>query len=108
MNDKNKGCFVVSNCGCEAIHWCESDGSEWIDFRMCKLHESAEALQAENERLRASLMDVIMWLENAPFDYSNGNVCNGIDEGNVQGWNGHGEVIDAAKAALGYWVNHEE
>ena len=40
------------------------------------------------------------WLENAPFDYSNGNEYCGIDEGNVRGWEGHKELIDAIRTVL--------
>ena len=91
MNDKKKGCFTISDCGCEAIQWCESDGSEWIDFRMCKLHESAEALQAENERLRQALVDSTKIIINTSVPYREGYIWSLI----------HDRVSDNY-AALGY------
>ena len=44
--------------------------------------------------------EMVMWLENADFDYSNGNTCNGVDEGNVLGWNAHSKIVNKAKALM--------
>jgi hypothetical protein len=60
----------------------------------------AEAQDKEIAKLRAALERCVDWLENAPFDYSNGNVACGVDEGNVRGQEGHKQVVDSAKAAL--------
>jgi hypothetical protein len=51
------GSYVIDDCGCYAKVWIESDGSSWIDFHRCDLHESAPELKAENERLRAALAE---------------------------------------------------
>jgi len=61
---------------------------------------TTRAAREELTQLRAALERCVNWLEHAPFDYSNGNTACGVDEGNVRGWEGHKQVVDAAKAAL--------
>ena len=139
MSDKKKGCFTISDCGCEAIQWCESDGSEWIDFRMCKLHESAEALQAENERLvklhdgiatnlekrieklenddqefirlqaenerlRAALIESTKFIINTSIPYREGYIWSLIHDRVSDNYAALGYIFPA----LGYGANHEE
>ena len=50
--------------------------------------------------LLEALQEAVEWLENAPMSYANGNMHNGIDEGEVLGWRGHVSVVDKAKAAI--------
>ncbi len=62
--------------------------------------EWEQARDKQISDLRAALERCVQWLENASFDYSNGNTACGVDEGNVLGWEGHKDVVDAAKNAL--------
>ena len=63
-------------------------------------HELAYQEEKVLPKLRAALERCVEWLEHAPFDYSNGNTACGVDEGNIRGWEGHKQVVDAAKTAL--------
>ena len=63
--------------------------------------ERVQELLKENVNLRAALVECVEWLDNAPLDYSNGVTHNGIDEGNVRGWQAHSEIVKAGKIALG-------
>ena len=65
-----------------------------------ELAERVKELEAENKRLREALEECVEWLENADMSYANGNVCNGIDEGDILGWNGHIAVVKQAQAEL--------
>ena len=53
------------------------------------------------EEKDAALKECLDWLENAPFDYHNGNSACGVDEGNVWGWEGHSAIVKKIKNALG-------
>jgi hypothetical protein len=68
----------------------------------------AEAQDKEIAKLRAALERCVDWLEHAPLDYSNGNTACGVDEGNIRGWEGHKQVVDAAKAALSSCESREK
>jgi len=61
-----------------------------------------DALRAEAERLRLAAKEALEWLKNAPFDYSNGvkDSTGTLDEGNVYGWQGHGEIVEKLEKAL--------
>jgi len=69
---------------------------EWFEAQ----NETIERLQAENEKLVEALTECVEWLDNAPFDYSNGITYQGSDEGDVLGWNGHTKIVNQARAAL--------
>lgn len=47
------------------------------------------------------LREALAWLENAPFNYSNGNIHNGIDEGAVRGGELHDALVAKIKKVLG-------
>jgi hypothetical protein len=57
-------------------------------------------LAAERNELREALTACFEWLENAPFDYNNGNTHEGIDEGNVLGWQTHASLMEIVLHAL--------
>jgi hypothetical protein len=61
----------------------------------------AEEAEKELAHLQNALRACVDWLDNAPFDYSNGNAMCGVDEGNVRGWEGHQAIVNNAKLALG-------
>lgn len=50
--------------------------------------------------LEDTLKEVLEWLENAPLDYSNGVTHNGMDEGNVRGWEGHNDLVEKIKGLV--------
>lgn len=80
------------------------------DPRLARLTESIQANQSildgnflvENRKLKEVLEECLQWLENAPFDYSNGNTCQGIDEGEYYGGRGHAALVEKIKQVLGY------
>jgi len=57
-------------------------------------------LQTENAGARKVIESLVDWMENAPLDYSNGNVGQGTDEGSYYGWKGHKAEVDKAKTFL--------
>jgi len=67
---------------------------------VCLQNEIA-TLTAQVERLTKALTACFEWLENAPFDYNNGNTHEGIDEGNVLGWQTHASLMEIVLHALG-------
>jgi hypothetical protein len=79
------------------------------DPRLARLTESIQSNQSfldgnflvENKKLKEVLKECLEWLENAPFDYSNGNVEQGIDEGEYYGGRGHSALVEKIKSVLG-------
>ncbi len=66
-----------------------------------KLYEIEDRRTARIADLEAVCREALEWLTLAPFDYSNGIVANGCDEGNVNGWKGHRDMIKTLSGALG-------
>lgn len=69
--------------------------------------DRALAAEAENRhlveevaRLRVALAKALDWFENAPVSYANGNVHNGLDEGDVIGGQMHDELTEQIRCAL--------
>ena len=57
--------------------------------------------EAEVKRLRKAVDEAdkqikenLEWFDNAQVDYKNGNVFNGVDEGEYYGWKAHKEIRD--------------
>lgn len=50
--------------------------------------------------LLAACKEALLWLDNAPIDYSNGVVHAGYDEGNIRGWKGHKEITEELQTAI--------
>lgn len=44
--------------------------------------------------------EILEWMHVAPFDFNNGIVHQGIDEGNVIGWRIHSELVEKLTAAI--------
>ena len=57
-------------------------------------------LRKEKAELIDCVDDMVRWLDNAPFDYSNGNTSQGSDEGDYYGWKAHEELVSKAKALM--------
>jgi hypothetical protein len=54
------------------------------------------------EELEAAVESALRWLEHAPVDYRNGIVApNGVDEGNVRGWEWHRKLANELRVVLG-------
>jgi hypothetical protein len=70
-------------------------------FLLSDIETTPEHFLVENKLLRDTLQDCLMWLENAPFDYSNGNSEGGVDEGEYYGGRGHCALVDKIKTVLG-------
>lgn len=102
MSDKICGiCFTSSWEPCEkddkgAIRDNTTNG--WMRCGYCFLQEKYILLAD-------ALRELIEWMDNAPFDYSNGNEAQGIDEGNVYGWRSHKILVNKAKRLLGIPVS---
>ena len=80
------------------------------DPRLARLTESIQNSQSyldgnflvENRKLKEVLEECLQWLENAPFDYSNGNVSQGVDEGEYYGGRGHVALVNKIRQVLAY------
>jgi hypothetical protein len=60
-----------------------------------------DELTTENAKLREQLAEVYNWFANAPVSYSNGVEHSGTDEGDVIGWQQHGEIQKRIELLLG-------
>ena len=67
-----------------------------INEKQGEILERNDELKEQNRLLIEMCDRLAEWLENVHIDYSNGNVApNGMDEGDVLGWKGHKEMIEA-------------
>lgn len=57
-------------------------------------------LRTKTIRLAVVAQNAMDWLENAPIEYSNGVTHNGMDEGNVRGWEGHKKLVADLQFAI--------
>ena len=64
------------------------------------LEKHIAALRAERDELRGLVSDYREFLQAVPHSYENGNVAQGIDEGNYYGFGYEKELMDRANAIL--------
>ncbi len=57
-------------------------------------------LQETITKLREILSDTLLFLNEAPFDFSNGVTHEGFDEGNVLGWKSHEQLVSELETTL--------
>ena len=57
-------------------------------------------LIATAPELLQALEETVEWMENASFDYSDGTVAHGVDQGEYYGWKGHKELVEKMKNAI--------
>ena len=93
---------VVDGESVEPVHFVGIRVVPWLEGD-CNITPTAGFVEIETdivtdllEACKASLI----WLENAPIDYSNGVVHSGYDEGNVRGWEGHEEITNQLREAI--------
>lgn len=88
---------------CNVIDYSPSENGLTIECaEVDRLITLVEASQLRIESLKTMLTDTLDWLENAPFNYSNGNVHNGLDEGDVIGGRMHDELVKKIKTVLAH------
>jgi len=77
------------------------DDKCWREHHECAVAK-VKRQQERIEDLEDTIESALCWLENAPIDYSNGIVApNGMDEGRVRGWEGHCELENELREAIG-------
>jgi hypothetical protein len=60
----------------------------------------AGKLEKDKAKLRVLLADILEWFNCAPISYANGNVENGVDEGEVLGNKLHKELVEKINSVL--------
>lgn len=74
--------------------------SDVDQFTRTELAAILDGMSDGIEKLRKEVSNALEHLENAPFDYRNGNEFNGVDEGEHYGWSAHADLVKRLKDVL--------